>query len=75
MSNFRDVTDEPWYANWDNVIALGRWLVDEHGFNGPQLLAYFSKSWNWSTEWREYQETLGIVPLAEREPTFDSACG
>lgn len=53
---FRDVTEEPWYATYDNVRILCRWLVHHEGYNANELLGVIDKPWNWTDEWSEYQK-------------------
>ena len=54
---------EPWFESGGRVLALARWLVNEHRIDTVQgLLDYFSKPWKWTDEWHEMIEsTLGPV--------------
>jgi hypothetical protein len=56
------ISTEPrkWFENYDNVLVLGNWLVDNCDiYKCEDLLHYFEKPWKWEAEWEAMiQETL-----------------
>lgn len=42
----------PWFSHHDNLITLGRVLVDE-GMTAEELLYFFEKPWKWEEKWEE----------------------
>ncbi len=46
-----------WHETYDNVTALGRWLIEHRDYDHEALQAYYEKPWKWSPEWKAYQES------------------
>ena len=45
-----------WHESYDNVTALGMWLLIKHSLTAEQLQQYYEQPWSYDTEWNEYQE-------------------
>ena len=50
-----------WHETYDNVTALGRWLIAERDFDLEALQAYYEQPWHWTPEWEEYQESQKVA--------------
>lgn len=45
-----------WFETFDNVTALGRWMIDNSYIATPmELQGYYEKSWLYTSEWNEMQ--------------------
>ena len=50
-----------WHETYDNVTALGAWLLTERRFSAVDLQVYYEKPWHSTVEWRQFQKELGIT--------------
>lgn len=49
------MTSSNWWADPNKVLSFARYLENEHHFNKPiDLLRYFEKPWNWTTEYNQF---------------------
>jgi Mg2+/Co2+ transporter CorB len=48
-----------WHDDYDNIITLGRWLVEKKDFTAEQILRFFEKPWKWSDEYKEMRSDNG----------------
>lgn len=47
-------TNHEWCKDFQNVLKLAHWLVDNgHLWHPAPLLDYFAAPWKWSDEWVE----------------------
>jgi len=47
--------DLGWENDYENVIGLGCFLVDELAYHSDDLQAYYEKPWKWGAEFVAYQ--------------------
>jgi len=48
-----------WFATYDNITALGAWLIESAQIVEVKDLQYFyEKPWKWDKEWEKYQMEL-----------------
>lgn len=50
----------PWFATYDNIVALARFLVHERDFSTDLLLEFIEKPYNWGDQWIEYRQWLDL---------------
>ena len=47
-----------WCETYTEVVAFGRHLVEEEGFDAALLIAYLEKPWHWTAEYMEWKKGL-----------------
>lgn len=58
-----DTPIRPWHRDYWNVVAMCRWLIEDHQFTTEQIQSVYEKPWKWTREWGQF--------CVEQEMTVD----